>query len=427
MIDPLRILLLEDDEDDYLICKQLLHGAYPGGVDLTWADNYGRGMELVLGSPFDVCLIDYRLGEKNGVNWLGELTDQIDGRAPPTILLTGAGGKEVDLLASEAGFSDFISKAGLTSALLERTIRYAQSHKELITQLDASRDNYRQLYNSAFEGILLISTDGLILDCNASGEALFGYSHAEMIGKQLLCLIPERFHHKHTTGMHALVDEGLGCVSGKVVEVPALCSNGSEILIQMITNAIKVNGHMCFSANLIDITERKKLDEALKIQANNDPLTGMYNRRYFLSRAEDELNRARRFGHHLSVLMLDIDHFKRVNDLHGHVAGDEVLKTVAQTLTDVVRSIDIAARWGGEEFIVLLPETDSKGEMVIAEKIRQKISSCLTLCGDKTIAVTASIGVTSLLNDDTVNDAINRADKALYHAKEHGRNRVSRL
>jgi len=393
MTDQLRILLLEDDEDDYLITKQLLHGAYPGGVDLTWADHYERGMELVLGSQFDVCLIDYRLGEKNGINWLAELTDQIDGRAPPTILLTGAGGKEADLLASKAGFSDFISKAGLTSALLERAIRYAQSHKRLITQLDASRDNYRQLYNSAFEGILLISMDGVILDCNASGEALFGYSHAEMIGKPILCLIPERFRHKHTTGMHAVVDEGAGCVSGKVVEVPALCSNGSEILIQMMTNVIEAAGQMCFSANLIDITERKKLEEALRVQANNDPLTGMYNRRYFLNRAEDEWKRARRFAHHLSVLMLDIDHFKDVNDSHGHAAGDEVLKMVAQTLTGVVRSIDIAARWGGEEFIVLLPETDGEGEMVIADKIRQHIASCSTPCGDKAIEVTVSIGI----------------------------------
>lgn len=164
-----------------------------------------------------------------------------------------------------------------------------------------------------------------------------------------------------------------------------------------------------------------------------DVLTGWHNRRYLQVRLNEELARARRDGSHLECLMLDVDHFKRVNDNWGHAAGDAVLQELANRIDSQVRASDVAARYGGEEFVVLLPDTDNTSGVRLAERIRHTISATEydLPCGD-TVPITASIGIAGVTpapdTDDlkTVGDAlIARADVALYRAKSAGRDRVA--
>ena len=176
---------------------------------------------------------------------------------------------------------------------------------------------------------------------------------------------------------------------------------------------------------LLDITERKRMEAELRRLATTDVLTGAFNRRHFMTVAQTETERAERHHHPLSVLMLDIDHFKRINDTHGHPAGDEAIRALAATVTATVRTIDILGRLGGEEFAVVLPETGLDEALVVAERLRQAVAAIRIPAGDGDIAFTTSIGVAERLDDSTVETILSRADMALYSAKRSGRNKVA--
>jgi two-component system cell cycle response regulator len=156
-----------------------------------------------------------------------------------------------------------------------------------------------------------------------------------------------------------------------------------------------------------------------------DGLTQVHVKRYLLEALDKELMRARRHLRELSFLMLDIDHFKKINDLHGHLAGDYVLKEVARIIQQRIRRDEVLARYGGEEFAVILPETNLEGARALADGLREKIEESRYVFQNETIRVTISIGVAMLSDDDKTSlDLIKRADEKLYAAKRAGRNRV---
>lgn len=158
----------------------------------------------------------------------------------------------------------------------------------------------------------------------------------------------------------------------------------------------------------------------LEMLARHDPLTGVYNRRHLFKRLEEEVERSRRGGSPLALCMLDVDHFKEVNDCQGHQAGDEVLRQVAATIASSLRSLDVFGRYGGEEFVLVLPQTQLEGARDKAERVRGDIDRLRPGGG----AVTVSIGVAEYRPGDSVDSLLARADGALYLAKAQGRNRV---
>jgi diguanylate cyclase (GGDEF)-like protein len=166
-----------------------------------------------------------------------------------------------------------------------------------------------------------------------------------------------------------------------------------------------------------------ELQRRLLAQAITDPLTGAYNRRYMEARLEEALQGARRRPEPVSLLMVDVDHFKRVNDEHGHKAGDGVLRGLVQLLRHRARAVDLLFRMGGEEFVLLLPDTPEDAAAGVAEELRRAIAATALLDGK---VVTASLGVAAARPDDTVESWLRAADAAMYAAKEAGRNRVAR-
>lgn len=178
-----------------------------------------------------------------------------------------------------------------------------------------------------------------------------------------------------------------------------------------------------------DITELQRLREELERRACTDPLTSLANRGHFEQIANHHLARARRSGESLTLLVMDLDHFKRINDTHGHPAGDLVLRGVAAQLQQLVRRCDLVGRIGGEEFAILLPNTAAHAAVVLAERLRQCLSEQrFTLTGGTQLGVTVSIGVAALIPDDTEFEPLfERADQALYRAKAAGRNQVASM
>ncbi len=179
------------------------------------------------------------------------------------------------------------------------------------------------------------------------------------------------------------------------------------------------------SANLDLLVKNSALSEI----SARDSLTGLYNRWYVMEKIDSEMNRSLRHGSPVSLIMMDIDHFKRVNDSFGHSAGDRVLRSVGQVLRDSCRVYDVAGRYGGEEFCIVLPETRVGNTTVVAERIRERLAASRFDVGDESVVVTASIGIAgieSIEAEDGLSplSLIDRADQALYSAKHHGRNRV---
>jgi diguanylate cyclase (GGDEF)-like protein/PAS domain S-box-containing protein len=180
---------------------------------------------------------------------------------------------------------------------------------------------------------------------------------------------------------------------------------------------------------LRDITERKIAEEKLQQLAITDPLTGLNNRRYFFELAQREFERSIRYRHTMSIIEIDVDHFKNVNDTYGHQVGDQVLSALAQRCQGCMREIDVLARYGGEELIILLPETEADAAVIVAERVRKRINSSDFDTNDGPVQVTISLGVSQLQNtpEETLDRLINRADQGLYLAKQAGRNRVRRM
>lgn len=169
----------------------------------------------------------------------------------------------------------------------------------------------------------------------------------------------------------------------------------------------------------------KDLNESLQALSGLDFLTGLANRRSMMEALAAEQGRAGRSREPLAVLMCDVDHFKVVNDTYGHAVGDEVLRTLARTLHDALRRYDQCARWGGEEFLVLLPGTDLQGAQEVAEKLRREAGGIVVEASDGTrVSVTLSVGVAQLEAEESVDSVLRRADAAMYDAKRAGRDRV---
>jgi len=198
--------------------------------------------------------------------------------------------------------------------------------------------------------------------------------------------------------------------------------------LEVTGKPLNINGKSVgFITTYVDITEHKRMAERLRKMANTDVLTELYNRRYFTLLLEREIKRCQRGGHSLSVLLMDLDHFKDVNDSHGHNIGDQTLKKFAKTCKNILRNIDVMGRLGGEEFCIFLPETDREGAFTLGERLRAAVADMpIENEEGETFFITVSIGIAiyDSMSDNRMEDIMKRADKALYRAKSMGRNKV---
>ena len=263
---------------------------------------------------------------------------------------------------------------------------------------------------------------------NERWAVMLGYSHEEM--QQTTKQWTDFVHPDDREFAWASINNVLeGRTSSHKLEYRMLHKDGSIRWILDQAKVMERDEHgravrMCGTHT--DVTERKALEEELIRQAHIDYLTGVNNRRYFMERAEHELRRAKRYGKQLSIFMLDIDHFKMINDRHGHKVGDLVLKMLADVCLSALRDIDILARMGGEEFAVLLPETEDSVALEVAKRLQDSINEAnLVLEGQLAIKIHVSIGVASMTSPyDDMDILLHRADTALYEAKNTGRNRI---
>ncbi len=217
----------------------------------------------------------------------------------------------------------------------------------------------------------------------------------------------------------------------KIDRIPYYCENGDIAGLTVYTYDISeqkwAENNLREQRLLLEneINKRNAAEEELRRLAITDSLTGLHNRRHFLELADKEIMRSRRTTKAFSIIMFDIDHFKRINDTYGHQAGDQVLKTIALVCQEKLRQTDVIARYGGDEFFILLPEVDSSDANHVANEIRTLVAGQEIIFENQSITVTISMGVAALsMEIEPLDQILARADKALYRAKEAGRNRV---
>jgi diguanylate cyclase (GGDEF)-like protein/PAS domain S-box-containing protein len=266
----------------------------------------------------------------------------------------------------------------------------------------------------------------IIVYVNPAFTALTGYDADEVIGRSTRLLHGPKTDPQTVAAVRAAME----AQRPTRVEQLNYRQDGEEYWID--TNIVPLRdarGRVTHFATIgRDLSATKQLQQELRLMASTDPLTGLLNRRRFLEQAETEFLRSQRYRHELAAVMLDIDHFKSINDSHGHFVGDQVLIAMARATENLLRGTDIMSRWGGEEFVILMPETPLAGAAILAERLREELARLAVVTPAGALRFTVSAGVAARGEPDAgITDIMQRADTALYTAKHHGRNRVQVL
>lgn len=305
---------------------------------------------------------------------------------------------------------------------MEGTFRDITRHMEADRVLMEREQQYRAFFENNHAIMLLADPkDGKVVDANPAAFSFYGYSREEMQDMPLsrINALSEEEIFKE---MEAARKEKRAYFILK-----HRLANGSSRDVEMYSGPIMVQGRQLLYSVIHDVTSRIKLENEMKALATTDALTGVDNRHQVFVLGSRELSRALRYKKPLTLLMLDIDYFKSINDTYGHQAGDEVLRKLARTVSALLRESDLFGRLGGEEFSVVLPETGLRTGMDVAERLRKSLAEARVEFEGREITFTVSIGTTlARRSDKAIEDVIKRADEALYKAKRMGRNRVER-
>ncbi|WP_028534488.1 sensor domain-containing diguanylate cyclase [Paludibacterium yongneupense] len=293
--------------------------------------------------------------------------------------------------------------------------------------LEDSEQRFRGIFENAAIGIAQIGLDGGLLNFNDAFCTIIGHRREELERPGSMA---EPFSLRvdldiTRQDLNRLFEGQVACLE---IEKRYLRCDAEPVWVHLSASLVSdADGQPQYIISTFqNITARKKLQEELEVQARLDGLTGVNNRRYFLERSVIELSRSARYGNPLSLLMIDIDHFKHVNDTWGHKAGDSVLQRLGHVFRDGLREVDIIGRMGGEEFAILLPMTGSLRAVEVAERLRTHVAGCLIeVDSTLTLSVTISVGVSTLqATEGSIDALLSKADQGLYLAKANGRNRV---
>ena len=291
-----------------------------------------------------------------------------------------------------------------------------QRERQLATILDSLPGMaYRCLYDEHWT----------LLSASKGCRELTGYEPDELINNKVISFAKLIAGGIDEATLQA-VDLAIGNAELFSIEYSLVRKDGTRIWVWECGRSVEGEGELVLEGIVLDISDRKALENELSEMAARDPLTGLLNRREMARLLDEEIVRATRYGRNLALLWVDFDHFKNINDLYGHAAGDSVLKAVSALLAESVRSVDSVGRFGGEEFVILLPEMDRREALETAERLRGLVSDTPQPLGNgNTVAMTVSIGVSVFPDHGESADTLcAAADRAMYQAKADGRNQV---
>ena len=465
----MKILIIEDDHNSSRILEKILLSA---GHEVSVAEDGQEGLTMVRGDRPALVITDILMPGVDGFQFLNEVRKDSSLKDLPVVIYTGNYlDKEDEALGRELGVSRFLLKPlspveilsvvneisaetkksapmPVSASSLDEPVflklyneRLVNKLKHKVLETEEARRTLDHIVEGIADGVVVIGRDYTIIQANTAMADLLGIEKSEMIGRKcyevshrrqapcegpsIICPFPQIFDRR----------EGIVKVLHTHFD-----SQGDERQIEITASPVKDDKGRIFAMveTSRDIMEKysdnelvklvKRLNEAqthLKHMTITDDLTGLRNRRYIVERLEEEFQRAQRANGLLSIIMLDIDHFKRINDVHGHLFGDVVLRVISSRIKSILRKHDIVGRVGGEEFLVVCPDSSLEDTVVVAERIRKIIFDEPIGDGIKEVTVALSAGVSAINQADVSSERLfSRADSALYKAKELGRNRV---
>jgi diguanylate cyclase (GGDEF)-like protein/PAS domain S-box-containing protein len=318
----------------------------------------------------------------------------------------------------------------LLLVLLPLTLALSWAHvrrRAADTLVAKLEQHMRDITQSLAVGLFVLDQSGRLSMMNPEAERLLGWTEEELVGRKVQELFIPDVEYILPDDQSEEPRNGFLHKERYRSDKPFQRKDGSSFYATYVVSPLLISDQPAGSVvSFQDISDRKQMERELERMATQDELTGLFNRRELNRRLEEEIRRAERYGQHFSIWMLDVDHFKRINDDYGHQEGDRVLRILATNLKLMLRETDIAARFGGEEFTVILSHTSLEQGKQMAQRVRQAMADLdIHPEGGGSFSITASIGVAAYpQHGTTVEELIRAADQALYTAKQKGRNRV---
>jgi diguanylate cyclase (GGDEF)-like protein/PAS domain S-box-containing protein len=465
----MKILIIDDDPSN----RNFLRDFFAlEGYDVATASDGDEGLRKILSERPSLVITDVLMPGMDGFQLLRAIRKNEALKDLPVLFYTGSYLDEEDQkLAREIGVTRYLTKpmepdriativeeilgaqgpttrrAGLSIPLEEPTFlklyneRLVSKLKGKILESERARLSLEHIMEGMGDGVIVIAKDHVIVQANSAAAASLGIEKSEMVGRPCYDVL----HRRQAPCEGPLITCPLERIfernePGVKVLHTHLDSEGNEHHVEITASAVKDGRGEIFAMveSWRDIMDNKNDDELVKLvkrlneaqthlrhMAVTDELTGLRNRRYIVERLEEEFQRSRRTGRPLGLIMLDIDLFKQINDAYGHIFGDVVLRVIASRIRSTLRKHDLVGRVGGEEFLVVCPDSSLDDTVVVAERIRSIINKEEIGDGVNQVQVALSAGVTMLdPKDDSSDKVFSRADTALYKAKEEGRNRV---
>lgn len=387
-----------------------------------------RALSLARRVHPDLILLDVMMPGMDGLETCRQLKLHPATADIPVIFMSACNDTDDVVRGFELGAVDYIGKPLRMAEVCARVRAQLQAHN-LSEKSVAQAQRLRMIVENMAEGLMIIETCGRIQYSNPACDSHLGHAAGQLAGRTIVELLGAPLAADYLAWFGACAADPGEAQPRGAHEVEVVRRDGSRRAMDLTLTPMQSSGEQVFIGLLHDISHRKQYESSLERAALVDPLTRIANRRHFDNFFEQEWQRAVRSAQPLSLLVLDVDHFKLYNDALGHAAGDLALRAVAQALqAHAMRPTDLTARYGGEEFVVLFGETGADAARVLAETIRADIEA-LNLPNPRSPTsawVTASIGVATIVPnqlDDVANFFV-AADRAMYEAKEAGRNRV---
>lgn len=367
----------------------------------------------------DLILLDVQMPGMDGFEVCRSLKENPETEEIPVIFITASDTVESKIQGFEAGAADYIPRPLQMPEVLAR-VKNQLTARRFFMQAEEEKERLKKVLAALPVPYLLSSVDtGMLLEVNdhACRKLNLRQDEVQNIHANDIYASPEKRNEiLETLEEHELVSNA---------EIELKKTTGEVFTTLYSATPLQLGEENVFFVAFSDITERKEMEKALEEAARTDYLTGTLNRRSFSARALDERHRADRNNHSLCLFMLDIDHFKKINDTYGHDVGDDALKELVKLVEQNLRTSDAFGRVGGEEFVILLPETDMEGAWILAERVRTSIEENeLEMSTGRKLRMTVSGGLAEWTHDQSYEEVLKQVDERLYKAKHSGRNCV---
>lgn len=419
-----RILYMEDDAGLARLLQKSLRRL---GCQVDLAENGEVGLSMLADGQYDLVLTDNNMPVCEGLEVIRIMAEQLE--APPVIMVTGNGNETTAVEALKLGAIDYIVKdvdmgyLELLPMVIEKALQkrqMIQEREQMFTAIRESEERYRRLVDLSPDGIVIHSTEGLVFVNPAGALLLKSQNPDQLLCRKIYDFVCPEFMEQFQT-LVEMIENDASSVPWR--EGRFICLDKSVVDVEVSGVPFIYQGKPALQIIFRDISERRIAHERLEYLANFDALTGLPNRRLFFDRLTCLLSHCKRYNEQFSVLFLDLDRFKAVNDTMGHDAGDELLREVSIRLRECLRHADTVARMGGDEFAVLLSRiVEPPDTGIVSDKIIASLASPFIIQG-KECSIGVSIGIGVFPDHaDNAESLLKIADSAMYRAKGDGRN-----